>query len=251
VLHDRPGQIVIISAKEGDPWGGLEYIGIDLDATYTTANQTFGQLATEVKARLVAVKQKRLTADWLTIVLDDYSTLRTLCDNADEPFKLVARLGRSLRVRLIVLSDSALVKAWGIEGEGETRANFAFVRLKRGHIGTLEIDGKLVPIDTSLVARVAAAAQFASRAWKPVRNPADELADLIGVRPSSTVGAESAQNSADGRTDGRTDDDPHPARDALIRALVSQGIGRDGIREAVKAAGFKVSNKRLSALMNE
>src|SRR4051812_23642391 len=27
ILHDRPGQIVIITGKEGDEWGGLPYVG--------------------------------------------------------------------------------------------------------------------------------------------------------------------------------------------------------------------------------
>src|SRR5436190_194560 len=102
VLHDRPGQIVVLTAKEGDDWGGLPYIGIDDDATYTTASRTFDQLLNEVKQRLIAAKHKRLTADWLTIVLDDFSTLAKECENAPEMVKLVARLGRSLRVRLVM-----------------------------------------------------------------------------------------------------------------------------------------------------
>jgi hypothetical protein len=200
VLHDRPGQIVVITAKEGDDWGGLPYIGIDDDATYTTANKTFAAIDKEVRQRLIAVKQKRLTADWLTIALDDYSTLRIVCDEADEPFKLVARIGRSLGVRLIVLSDTASVKAWGIEGEGETRASFAFARLKRGHTGTLEIDEKQVPIDTSLLARVAEAAKLAPRAWKPIRPAGDELAELLAVRPSPREGGNVAPKTGDERT---------------------------------------------------
>jgi energy-coupling factor transporter ATP-binding protein EcfA2 len=182
VLSDRPGRIVVVAAKEGDHWGGLPYVGIDDDATYTTANATFAALDREVKQRLVAVKQKRLTADWLTIVLDDYSTLRIVCEAADEPFKLVARIGRSLRVRLVVLSDSASVKAWGIEGEGDTRASFAFVRLKRGRTGTLDIEEQAIPIDTSLTPRIASAAQLAARTWRPARDSAAELADLLGER---------------------------------------------------------------------
>jgi hypothetical protein len=66
---------VVITAKEGDHWGGLPYVGIDDNATYTTARQTFSALDTEVKRRLVAAKHNRLTADWMTIVVDDFSTL--------------------------------------------------------------------------------------------------------------------------------------------------------------------------------
>lgn len=166
ILNDRSGQVVVITAKEGDTWGGLPYVGIDLDATYTMARRTFDALDREVKARLVATKQGRMDSDWLTIVVDDFSTLVKECPAAAGVIKLVARLGRSLRVRLIMLSDSALVKAIGLEGEGETRSNFAFIRLARGHRGVLEVDGADAPIDTSAVDRVARAAVLAPRAWR-------------------------------------------------------------------------------------
>jgi hypothetical protein len=120
LLQDREGQIVVISAKEGDHWGGLPVVGIDDDATYTTAVRTFDELNAEVKRRLVDTKHNRMTADWLTIVVDDFSTLKGEAPTAADVVKLVARLGRSLRVRLVMLSDSALVKAIGLEG-GETR----------------------------------------------------------------------------------------------------------------------------------
>jgi hypothetical protein len=257
VLHDRTGQIVVLTAKEGDDWGGLPYIGIDDDATYTTASNTFDQLLAEVKQRLIAAKHKRLTADWLTIVLDDFSTLAKECEDAPELVKLVARLGRSLRVRLIMLTDTALVKAIGLEGEGETRGNFAFLRLKRGHTATLEIDAKPIPIDTSLVARVAAAVQFARRAWKPVREPGDELAELLAIRPSVQKGQNRPEMTRTERTDetdgtdGRADEAANPRRDGVIRHMVAQGADREEIRAMVKAAGWRISNARLSALMRE
>src|SRR5689334_4278318 len=44
LLADRQGQIIVLTAKEGDHWGGLPYVGIDLDATYTTMRQMFKEL---------------------------------------------------------------------------------------------------------------------------------------------------------------------------------------------------------------
>lgn len=184
-LTDRPGQIVVITAKEGDHWGLLPYISIDLDASYTTANDTFTALEVEVKRRLIAVKQRRMTADYLTIVVDDFSTLVKECPVAANVVKLVARLGRSLRVRLLMLSDSALVKAIGLEGEGETRANFAFVQLVRGHKGTLEIEGSAVPIDTSLIKPLSERANLTGRAWRVPRDAATELNDWLGLSAHS------------------------------------------------------------------
>lgn len=230
VLSDRPGQIVIITAKEGDNWGGLPYIGIDETGRYDTANETFIALDAEVKRRLVALKRQQLTADWLTVCLDDYSTLRAVCPTADGPFKLIARLGRSLRVRLIVLSDSALVKSWGIEGEGETRGNFAFVRLQRGHKGTIEIDGAELPIDTSLVHRIAQRASLADRAWRAPRDPDEELANLLhtsmaGAKPANHISMpyqyDGSMTDIDAVNRGMTSHTSMNGRDQAILAILS------------------------------
>lgn len=182
-LHDREGQIVVITAKEGDTWGGLPYIGIDDDATYTTANETFRALAADMRRRLVAVKKHQSPGVVLNVVLDDYSTLRKLCASADDFFLLAARLGRSLCVRLIVLSDSALVKSWGIEGEGETRANFAFVRLARGRKGTLETEDGERPFMTTFILEIARLARLGPRAWQRPRPAVEMLAEYLGVSP--------------------------------------------------------------------
>lgn len=243
VLADRPGQVVVITAKEGDHWGGLPYVGIDDDATYTTANATFAALDREVKQRLIAVKQKRLTADWLTIVLDDYSTLRIVCEAADEPFKLVARIGRSLRVRLVVLSDSASVKAWGIEGEGETRASFAFVRLKRGHTGTLDIDEQPIPIDTALTPRLASAAQLTARAWKPARDPAIELTNYLGL-------SEADRGDSGGFRPDRPDQtrQTEPSERTLMRKYREAGLSRDQARRLLQTDGYSLDNNLWAEL---
>lgn len=228
VLHDRRGQVVVLTAKEGDHWGGLPYVGIDEDATYTTANTMFAALDAEIKRRLVETKRQRMTSDWLTIVVDDFSTLKNECALAPDVVKLVARLGRSLRVRLVMLSDSALVKAIGLEGEGETRSNFAFIRLSRGHTGALEIDGADVPIDTKPVAQVAQRARLAARAWTPARAD-DVLAGLL----DTGIGGENAANDTGIRyqyqggipdtgavSTGITPDTMITARDRAIMAIL-------------------------------
>jgi hypothetical protein len=168
VLSERPGTIIVLTAKEGDAWGGLPYIGIDDDASYTTARQTFTTLDQETRDRLLAIKRNTDPGEWLTIVVDDFSTLQGECPVAPDVIKRVARIGRALRVRLIMLSDSALVKAIGLEGEGETRANFAFVRLERGHSAILERDGATTPLDIRGADRVAQTINLAGREWVPV-----------------------------------------------------------------------------------
>jgi hypothetical protein len=166
ILADRSGEIVVLTAKEGDRWGDLPYVGIDDDATYTRVAAVFANLDAEVRRRLIDLKHGRSHDDvWLTIVIDDFSTLVGEAPVAAHVVKLVARLGRSLRVRLMMLSDSALVKAIGLSGEGETRSHFAFIRLQRGHAATCEIEGTQRPIDTEGVLQIARHARLAHRSW--------------------------------------------------------------------------------------
>jgi energy-coupling factor transporter ATP-binding protein EcfA2 len=246
MLADRQGQIVVLTAKEGDTWGGLPYIGIDLDATYATANATFTALEAEVKQRLIAVKRKRMTADWLTIVVDDFSTLVKECPVASDVVKLVARLGRSLRVRLVMLSDSALVKAIGLEGEGETRSNFAFIRLQRGHIGTIEIEERQLPIDTSMVAQLAGRANLAQRAWQEPRDQEDELIDYLGL--SGSEGGFSGVSDQTRPDQTRQTAQTGPSDRTLVRILHATGVSRDKAREALKAEGLGLDNKYWAEL---
>jgi hypothetical protein len=243
LLGDRQGQIVVLTAKEGDAWGGLPYIGIDLDATYTTANETFNALEAEIKRRLVAVKQQRMTSDWLTIVVDDFSTLQKECPVAANVVKLVARLGRSLRVRLVMLSDSALVKALGLEGEGETRGNFAFLRLQRGHKGTIEVEGKELPIDTSMVHQIAGRANLAPRAWRQPRDEASEMADLLGLSEATGAFSESFRPDRPDQTR-----QTEPSDRTLVRILHATGVSREKAREALKAEGMGLDNNYWAEL---
>jgi hypothetical protein len=254
-LADRPGRIVVVTAKEGDDWGGLPYVGIDEDATYTTANATLTALLSEVKQRLVDVKNKRMTADYLTIVIDDFSTLVKECEVAADVVKLVARLGRSLRVRLIMLSDSALVKAIGLEGEGETRSNFAFIRLARGHKGGIEIEGEQRLIDTSQCKALADRAQLGSRAWVARRSEQDELAELFGLSVCDVggdFGPTDRQQTDRPQTDNRqTDPSVALQRDKLALAFIRAGVGRDKLRAALNDVGMGFDNAEYTRWNDE
>ena len=246
VLHDREGQIVVITAKEGDYWGGLPYIGIDLDATYTIANETFNVLGAEVKRRLVAVKQKSMTADWLTIVVDDFSTLVKECPVAANVVKLVARLGRSLRVRLVMLSDSALVKSIGLEGEGETRSNFAFIRIARGHKGTIEVEGQELPIDTSMVRQIATSANLAPRAWRAPRDPEAELADYLRLSATERAFSEYSDQTRPDQTR-----QTEPSERILMRKYRDAGLSREQARSLFKADGLGFDNNAWAEVGKE
>ena len=195
LLHTRPGQIVIITAKTGDAWGGLPAVVIDDDGSFTTAAAVFAALLVDVKRRLVATKHQRDPGPWLTVVLDDYPALRDACAAADETFILIARLGRSLRVRLIVLSYSGLVKELGLEGKGESRDHFVWIRLDRQRRATLVWDEETHSLDTALVVAMAQRPLDVSRVWIAPTAPTTASERATTTTPEKPVGAAQGEES--------------------------------------------------------
>lgn len=123
----------------------------------------------DVKHRLVAAKNRRPIAEPLTIVCDDWPVLASECGKpASDLFKLVGRLGRSLRVRLIVLSQSKQVKSLGLDGEGDAVTNFSRITLTLAHTASIQMDGGVLALDTRLVPQLATVPTDPRRWWEPV-----------------------------------------------------------------------------------
>jgi len=167
MLAERSGRIVVLTAKTDDSWGGLPFVSIDDTGTYTAMQAMFDQLDTDVRARLVASKNKQPVGKPLTIVLDDYAVIAKECKPvAAQVFKLVARLGRSMRVRLVVLSTTGRVKSLDLEGEGDTLTNFISVELNRQREASLVWDTQRYQLDTAHVPS-GARQSLAAKQWMP------------------------------------------------------------------------------------
>lgn len=167
LLSARPGRVAVLTPKP-DPadWPGVPIVTIDDDGHFADLTQAFEALGAELRRRLVATKQQQPVGAPLTIVCDDWPVLAAECGRpATDLFKLVGRLGRSLRVRLVVLSQSERVKSLGLDGEGDAVANFARVDLGRGHTATLAVDGLALPLDTSWVPSMARRRTDPARWW--------------------------------------------------------------------------------------
>jgi hypothetical protein len=192
LLATRPGLVAVLTPKP-DPadWPGAPIITIGDAGDFAELTQAFGVLGSEVRARLVAAKHQQHPGPALTIICDDWPVLASECGRpATDLFKLVARLGRSLRVRLIVLSQSERVRSLGLDGEGDATTNFARVTLSRGHQAILETEGQRLPLDTHTVPQLAATPVSPDRWWRlssvsptppapaPVVVTGDELAAL-------------------------------------------------------------------------
>lgn len=196
LLATRPGQVLVITPKPDDHWGGLPFVTIDDDGSFTTAALTFSGLLAEVRRRLVASKRKESPGPWLTVALDDYPALRSECPDANEAFLLIAQLGRSLRVRLIVLSYSGLVKELGLEGRGESRNHFVWVRLDRQRRAVLEWDGQALTLDTREVPRLAERPIPHSRGWAIPTVATTALESGIVPTTTTPAGGESQPTEA-------------------------------------------------------
>ncbi|GAB4185406.1 MAG: hypothetical protein Fur005_47840 [Roseiflexaceae bacterium] len=162
----RQGQVVVLTPKPDDDWGSLSAITIDDDGSFTSIARAIDLLTHEVRRRLVAGKQRLPIGEPLTIICDDFPVLVSEVGKpAAGLFKLVGWLGRSLRVRLIVLSQSDRVKSLGLSGEGDAAENYLHVELARGHRATLHLEEHLFPLDTQEVVALARHPIDPSRAW--------------------------------------------------------------------------------------
>lgn len=206
LLSQRAGQIVVLTPKPDDLWGGLTSITIDDDCSYTSISQAFDDLLSELRRRLVAAKHRRPLDQQLTIVIDDAPALISEAGkSAVAVIKTIARLGRSLRVRLVVLSQSDRVRSLALDGEGDALDNFARVELTTSRQATAIAEGVTLPLDVSHVPLLAGRARLAGRAWVPVSlalpvfSDDELLVSLIPVSmpvPADTDGLIPADTSA-------------------------------------------------------
>jgi energy-coupling factor transporter ATP-binding protein EcfA2 len=174
LLANRPGRIAVLTPKpDPNDWPGVPIVTIGDDGRFADLTRAFVQLDSEIRSRLVAVKRGQPSGEMLTIVCDDWPVLASECGRpASDLFKLVGRLGRSLGVRLIVLSQSERVKSLGLDGEGDAKDNFIKIVLKPDHSATIDrisighATGVDKVIDTSEALSLASQGHNPARWWQ-------------------------------------------------------------------------------------
>ena len=202
ILGDRPGPIAIVGVKPDDQW--------------TQAAEGYTYRSNEREPKLAALLddvRRRLDdgdKSGLTIVLDDFTRLASDHPAAVQLYKLVADVGRSLRIRLILIARGRQVKGIGASGESDLLDHFVFITVQRGHRATLEYDEEAHPLDTERVSELARPLPGA-RLWQPAtRRESDERTHLLSLlerppaRPVSSMQRPGDQESAS--TPGTTDD---------------------------------------------
>jgi hypothetical protein len=135
VVRGWTGQVIIFDphaiqpddagSRAGD-WG-TNVIGAG--RAYSEINTHMGELLEELSRRYKLRKDGVEAFENLSIFIDEWPSIKANCLQAAEFMKTLAREGRKVNMRLVILSQSALVESLGLRGEGDTRDNFSILHL--------------------------------------------------------------------------------------------------------------------------
>jgi hypothetical protein len=147
LLVQRRGEVVILSAKTDDTTWSLPFVTYDDDGGCTA-------LATTAHALVHHLRLRTADDPPLTVVIDDYPLLaneKELKEPLTDLLTRAARIGRSKRLRLVVLTQETVARAMQTAGQTAVLQNFARVealnyRYTLTHAGTRSVlNGRGVP----------------------------------------------------------------------------------------------------------
>lgn len=181
------GRLCIIDPvwKMGN-WGGLPAVTVDADGEYGPIKQALEGIIAEMKRRGAQLQTDEApTFERITILFDEVpDTVTELPDHAGLLVRRLGQRGRHANMHLIGMAQSERVKAWGIEGYGDTAENFATIYLGQKAIdrmawladaaqfpAVLEWRGKAMPIDTRECLELSQKPISAGRVWNPFETP--------------------------------------------------------------------------------
>jgi hypothetical protein len=135
VVRAWTGQVIIFDphaiqpdaegGRSGD-WG-MQVIGAG--RAYSEINAHMAEIVKELSRRYKQRKDGVEAFENLTIFIDEWPSIKANCIQAPDFMKILAREGRKVNMRLVILSQSALVETLGLRGEGDTRDNFTILHL--------------------------------------------------------------------------------------------------------------------------
>lgn len=190
ILATRLGRITICTPKSqrADPWGGFPAVRLRRnDMSFEPIAEAISAVYNEMLRRNAA--DADVEDDWLTLVIDELSTVTgKIPESAGQILDLVT-MGRSCRIRVILIATEANVKAWGWEGRSEARHNCLFVECQEDtYRAWMYRWGKeREEIATDRVLKLAQSAQLESRAWTPPVTSSTQLVETSSSTSSNPV----------------------------------------------------------------
>lgn len=237
LLAHRRGEVVVLHPKNTDEdWRPLGWHTVDGDGTFTTIAGILNDLYAELQQRPAGAPQ-------LTVVLDDVSAIaqdRTSKANYQQFVRAAARLGRSKRVRLLMLAHETTAQAVGLPGEVALLENFSRVNVERhSHQATLEHADDHYLLDTRGVPHEARHS-FALEAWQP-----PTVAQPLRTDATPVVGAAMGMSGAESvlLRDAATAESGPPS----LQQQIEQQHNWGDIARLIKG-GATTQTKALSAL---
>lgn len=193
LMQSRPGQFWYLSPKSGE-FGAQPYPtvqAIDGEASYQPIETGLQAVLREYTQRLtLGVTHPHAP---LTVVIDDYATVKLKCPSAPKVLFELGTIGRSLRMRLIIITTTKRVKGLGLDGLGDALHNFVEIELPKDTArvsGFLTIDERApVPISLDGVLELSQQPIAPTRWWTPpVSVPAPAMADSEPVPADTRAG---------------------------------------------------------------
>jgi len=197
ILNHRGGRVVLFAVKPDDAWE-FPHHTIDDDGTFTSAKSAMVAILQHTKQR-IADHKKGIIHDPITVVVDDALALRMHTEDEYDPMvKFIATVGRSYRVRLIVVMHSDRGVVAGFKGQTDMLDGFLKMSLftdedteQRSAALRRTVNGRDVVYDLDTTG-------VYERARKPLGDMAFERVRTPPVRTAHGRGALSVQADTSG-----------------------------------------------------
>jgi hypothetical protein len=243
ILSGRMGAAVVLSPKPEDAprWAPLSFVTVDDDATYRAIARALEGAVKEMLARnILSKRDPGAQHPPITIVVDDAGVIgldREAAAPLRDAILRIGRLGRSTRVRLIVIADTSNARTLGIDGEAASLVSFAKIDVARDRSATITLAGEVAHLDTRPVqalARRALHLDAANLLGEPTNDPAHERSIDRSDEPNGP-------ESLDPGPFVRSFAVPRGDRAALVTFLVTQGWNVTEVRNNIKGEAAELS----------
>ena len=127
------GQVVVLDPHAVQPsetglgdWGVM---AVGAGRKYPEINRYMTELIEEMGRRYEERSAGIQSFEYLNIFIDEWPSIKTNCSEASKFMKTIAREGRKVGMRLVILTQSPQVESLGLRGESDTKENFSIIFL--------------------------------------------------------------------------------------------------------------------------